>query len=242
MANTVSLILEKYTDDFGKEYENVTFKVGINPNINLSNPINGGANKVRCSSRRYFSMRKAILLFSDGSSIEIPLPSLDEIPSIITTYKAQSNIECVGIKGERWRVIPPALLGNTYATTPIAVADASDTSKFFYNYQLSGSDQSFVRSTSLEVEPDVIFKAQQECLDKITGAVGLNCSFNAGITPRKFIGTRGNATTGGSIKRQIIVSSSETATIKKCGQDIMGNFNCLGYQGESIKDAFDFYN
>ena len=70
----------------------------------------------------------------------------------------------------------------------------------------------------------------------------MNCSFNSGVTPRKFIGTRGNGTTGGSIKRQIIVSSSDPAKIKECGANVMGRFNCLGYQGESIKNAYDFYN
>ena len=142
MGNTISLIVPQYTDEFGNTYENLTFKVGVNPNIVLSNPINGGTNPPRCSNKTYFSMRKAIIYFTDGTSMEVPIPSLEDVPAAITAYKTNDNIECVALKGERWRVIPPAVLGNLYATTAIAVADQSGSSKFFYNYQLSGTTQS----------------------------------------------------------------------------------------------------
>ncbi len=246
MANKDSYVVDQYQSDFGDLYFDIRFSVDRQEQVPVpfSQPL-PTAITPRCGgARRLFSMRKGILVFTDNTSIELPIPTLAQVPSFASVYGANPNVACIVIKGEKWKAIPPGILGGNYAVTPIDGATKPAKSGFQYRYYLDGggANDAIIRNTSIETLPSSIFVAQQECLDKILGSDALSCGISGGgLKPRRFKGQRSNSATGGVISRQIIVSQNTETDIKTCGATVMTNFNCLGYEGTSIENAQDYY-
>lgn len=241
MANTESRIVATYTDDFGNTYENVPYKVERQEKLPLSDPLGPGPRSI-CGTRKYFSLRKAKVIFNDGFSIEVPIPSLDDVASVITALKANAEVACVGLIGEHWKVIPPGILGLSYATTGLEGVNKPPSTKFTYNYELDGSAAKIVRTVSIEALPTLLLTAQSACLDSVITQASVACAVSAGFSPRRFKGVRLNTATNGQFARQIVVSSSNPETIKTCAETVATNFNCLGYKGQSMANAFEWYN
>lgn len=244
MANVKSWVVSEYEDDFGNSYENLSFKVEIidDLNINAAGAYDEpSSRRVSCGTKQFFSMRKLVAIFNDGKSIELPIPSLNDVEDYISAWKTTDDVACVSLKGERWRVVPPGVLGGgSYATDGIAVANKPESIKYVYSYKLDANGSSIVRTTSVEESPAEVATAQASCLDVIANA-SQACSITQGFDARKFIGIRANTTTGRKLARQIIVSSNEPDTIKTCGADNMPTFNCLAYIGQTMANASDFY-
>lgn len=242
MANVEKRLIEVYTDDFGHTYENVPFKVEKQSKIDLNFPIRGTGIRSVCGARKYFSVRKAKVVFQDGFSIEIPIPNLDDVAEAMTVFKSNPDIACVGLIGEKWKVIPPGIMGGAYANTGLAGNDKPDTAKFIYNYELDGNSAKIIRSVSIEVLPALLLTAQSACLDKVVTTEAIACAVSDEFQPRMFKGVRINSATGGVFNRQIIVSASKASDIKDCGKKVMTNFNCIGYIGQTMANALEYYN
>ncbi|WP_342597674.1 hypothetical protein VKI21_06840 [Cyanobacterium aponinum UTEX 3222] len=243
MANKESYVVDTYESDFGDTYNDIRFSVEVQDKVGIpySQPIGNLRN--RCGTTQLFSMRKGILIFKDGFSVEIPISSLAQVADFVQQFKANPEVACIELKGEKWKSIPPGILGNSYAVSGIEGATKPPSSSFQYRYYPDGGGQNsqIIRRVSIETLPNAIYLAQQSCLDKVIGNT-LSCgSSSRDISPRHFKGQRANETTGGVISRKIIVSNNNPAEIKSCGANIMGNFNCLGYEGTSMQNAGDYY-
>lgn len=239
MANTGSYIIGSYTDDFGKTYNNLSFKANIANMAKTGTTFDLKTNqKVICGTSNLFRMRKAVAKFDDGSSVEVPISTIENVPTMVSLLIGSGAV-CVSVKGEKWGAIPPAILGGSYATSGIAGNASGDKVAYGYNYLLDGGDQ-IILKTNVEQGIDAIVLAQISCLDPNSSGIACGVS-NSGLKPRHFIGTRQNDTTGGVISRQIIVSSDNSQEIKNCGATVMTNFNCLAYVGQTIDNAELFY-
>jgi hypothetical protein len=241
MANTEKRTVGTYVDDFGNTYTNVPFKIGKQSKISIPFPLRDSSIKSICGARKYFNLRKAKVVFNDGFSIEIPIPNLADVKNVMNTYRSNPDIACVGLIGEKWRVVPPGILDGEYASTGLAGADKPPKAKFVYNYELDGGSSTIVRSVSIESLPAILLTAQSECLDKVTGGNSIACAVSEDFNPRMFKGFRINTATGGIFSRQIIVSTSKEEDILQCGKTVMTNFNCLGYQGQTMSNALEYY-
>jgi hypothetical protein len=240
MANTGSYIIGTYTDDFGKTYNDLSFKANIASMEKTGTTFDRKTNQRNiCGASGLFKMRKAIAKFNDGFSVEVPISTIENVPVMVSLLLGQPDIVCVAVKGERWSAIPPAVLGGNYATTGIDGNEKGVKAPYGYNYLLDGGDQ-IVLKTNIEQGVDVLVLAQIACLDSTP--TGLACGVsNSGLKPRRFVGTRENNLSGGVLSRQIIVSSDDPQEIKTCGATVMTNFNCLSYTGQSIDNAELFY-
>ncbi len=244
MANKESYVVDTYQSDFGGIYNDLPFSVEVQEKVDIpySQPIGNIRN--RCGTSRLFSMRKGILIFDDGFSVEIPISSLDQVRDFVLQFKENPAVACIEIKGEKWKSIPPGLLGGSYAISGVEGATKPESSSFQYRYYPDGGGQNsqIIRRVSIETLPDVIFTAQQACLDKVIGST-LSCGATSrDLSPRHFKGQRANTTTGGVISRRIIVSQNTPNEIKECGALVMSNFNCLGYEGTGLQNAGDYYS
>ncbi|AUC61797.1 hypothetical protein AA637_11855 [Cyanobacterium sp. HL-69] len=236
MANTKSYLLNNYTTDFGQSY-NLTFKAQdtMLDRVSANFPENNGDQP--CSLARLFKPRKLIVTFDDGKSLEVPVLSIGLVPAIASTLLGDTGVVCVALRGERWVSIPPAILGGSYATTGLAGEATPSKESIFYEYDIDGSSTLLLRTS---IETGALNNLQQACLRIQPQA--LSCSGSQGIQPRRFKGERFNLTTEGKIAKQVIVSSNSEADIRQCGQDIMANFNCMGYQGTNIPNVANFFN
>lgn len=234
MANTLSYVLANYRTDFGQLYD-ITFKA--NPtNLDRSGiPFDRNTDSI-CSTGRLFKPRKLIVTFNDGASVEVPVASIGLVPAIASTILGQSDVACVALRGERWVSIPPAILGGSYATTGFAGEAVPEKESVFYTYDLEGGSQLLLRTS---IELGSFNGIQRSCITEAPTA--LACAGGSGVRPRRFKGERFNTTTEGKISKQVIVSSASETEIRDCGEQIMNDFNCLGYQGTSIANVENFF-
>lgn len=245
MANTESRFVPFYVDDMGKSYDNLTFRVEEQEFLNLE-PFGYAKTDTldspKVCAQRYFSLRKLKATIKSGQSIEVPVPVLSDIPLLVQAISSalDGNLACLELLGEQWTAIPPAFLGGDYSKDGIEGAKKPPRETIHFEAQVDGLIDTFGYSISLQTLPDPIFKVQQSCVNKITQQ-GLKCSFTKGFTPRHYTGRIRNTSTGGEIKRKIFVDSNANSDIKTCGREIMGSFNCLGYTGNSMDNALEFY-
>lgn len=243
MAN-VELKQFDYTDDFGKEYKNfkLKFERGMLNRADFGYYDNRSNTKTpSCGGARYFTPRRIKAVFTDGKSIELPIPTLNDVKEAIEDILGKDDLACASLIGESWRVIPAGILGGEYATDGLAGADKPDTRKVRYEYTLDGGSQ-IIRAINIESQPDDLADAQEGCLKSSNDPTSIVCTIGTGISPRHFKGYRVNTTTGGRFGRMIPVSSNDTDAILGCGKDTMEFFNCLGYKGESMANVADFYS
>lgn len=245
MANTETFQLD-YTTDFGTTHDGVRFKVErglvdrIDSAISLS-PVTLTGRQASCGTAKYYQMRKAVVKFTDGFSVEVPIAELGIVNTTITALLGIADVVCVTLKGEKWKFVPPGIIGASYAGDGIASPqDKPNQVRLTYEYSLDG-DGDLILSTSVEVSPQEIYDSQISCLNVTTG-IPIKCAGSSGISPRKFIGERVNLTTGGTIRRQIIVGSNEESIIKSCGASQAPSWNCFSYIGQSIPNAGDYYS
>lgn len=243
MAN-IELKQFTYTDDFGKEYENykLKFERGQLEKADVGFYQDRGDGKaVTCGTASYFKPRRIKAVFTDGKSIELPIPTLGDVKSTAEQLLANTDIACLSLLGEQWRVIPAGILGGEYANDGLAGADKPSTEKIRYEYKLDGGSQ-IIRAISIEEAPSELADAQKSCITQVSGGVSIVCTVGGGIEPRHFKGYRVNTSTDGKFGRKIIVSDNSESDIKSCGANVMNAFNCLGYQGETIANLADFYS
>lgn len=241
MANTETFQVD-YKTDFGGEYAKFKFKVerGLMDRTGLSFDAPDNTRKASCGTAKYFQMRKAVVKFEDGKSIEVPIAELDIVSSVLGSLLTAAGVACVTLKGERWKFVPPGILGGNYAGDGIdSPLDKPLENSLSYNYTLDGGG-SLILNTSAELSPQEIYDSQISCLN-VTTDQAIKCSGSSGIKPRRFIGERANNTTGGTIRRQVIVGSAVESVIKQCGASQMPTWNCFSYVGQSIPNAGDYY-
>lgn len=244
MANKEVFTID-YQTDFGDMFNGLRWKVdrGMIERTGLNFgpvPISGRS----CGTNRYFSPRKVIAKYTDGKSIEVIVGAIDAVGLVARVINGTggSDLACISLKGESWSSIPPGILGGSYNPAGIDGTDKPTKTGVSYTYALDGGfgGNTLLLKSNFENSPQVIFDAQQSCLNTVSG--GLTCGVTGGIKSRHFQGQRENTATGGKISRQIIVSSASEAEIKSCGASVMGFFNCLGYKGTSMANMKDFYD
>lgn len=236
------LMVASYVTDFGEEITNLNFKFEVSNAFSDAGSVTGAiyaprAADINCGTNKLFSPRKAKILFKDGSSTELPIPSLDDVVNAMTNALGYGETACVSLIGERWSAIPPAKLGGSYNNGTIANSVKPPTTQSLIQYTLEGGDVIQLKR-SFYTEPQTVWEAQTSCI--VLGQGGNACSFGGSIDMRHFLGKIAT-TTGKSIARKIFVSASSASEIKQCGADVMDKFNCLGYQGTSIADASFYY-
>jgi hypothetical protein len=237
-----------YKDDFGNQYNNLNFKFEYsnkfsgNPNSLAGGGFVERTNTVSCSST-LFNMRKAKILWDDGSSTEIPIPRLEDVDIFMTELIAKSGVACVSLKGEHWANVPAPKLGKAFgdfASSAIAGAVKPPKQGVLFRYRLDGvgGNSGIIVKKSFYTLPAQIYTAQTDCIDALTN--DFNCSPTEGLELRHFTGKR-VTTGGGTIGRKVYVGIGTEATIKACGGDIIEFFNCVGYDGTSMANAELFY-
>lgn len=241
MPNIKSYLLPDYETDFGDKYD-LSFKVKENT-LYIPNYTEKPDDYSGCTGSLPFRIRKAVLRFTDGSTMELPILKLTDVDTALTTFMAEANVICVGLKGEQWTNIPPKILGASPNSAGAEGAVNPSRQTYSFDYTLDGTNGDTInRKMSFETTPTAIFEAQRKCLENALVDSGIPTCFSQGFEPRHFIGRILNTSTGGMMSRKIIVSSNTASDIKKCGTDTMPSFNCLAYKGQSINNVANFYD
>lgn len=249
MANVIATLqVNNYVTDFGETISKLPFKFEENDNFADASSLTGityplRTNEINCSTNSLFSPRKLKILFEDGTSTELPVPTLSSIQAAATVAKGTANVACVSLIGERWSAVPPAKLGGAadlYSTETIEGAVKPPRTAYSFDYKLDADAFTISARKSFQTLPEDIFQAQLQCLENASTEGSLVCSFAGQLELRHFTGRRAK-TGGGSIGRKIFVSKGVEAEIKQCGLDVAPKFNCLSYVGTSIGDVSLFY-
>lgn len=236
-----------YVDDFGNEYSNVPFKFeAIDGLTDIINQYDDRSSGIICSNTALFKMRKMIITMTTGNSIELPIPTLEEVDDYIGTALSGDGVACVGLRGEGWANIPPAKIGANYKNSSIVTAGTRNTRETWnYDYTIDGSGGTVIKlKTNFQVNPEPIYNAQKKCLANAALGSGICVAGGSalGLEPRRFVGKiKTDDSDTSSIARQIIVSANTNADIKQCGADVSAEFNCLAYYGQSVVDASTLY-
>ena len=242
--------IKKYVDDFGNEYNNVTFKYEDSDDFEDIAKLSGFAfikrpSQIICGNTSLFDLRKAIVTFNSGKSTEVPIPELKFVPAIIANLLKVDTVACVALDGEGWSYVPPAkvkLKQSNFATTGIKVENKPNRPRYEFTVSLDNDTDSFITVRNFQEKPKAIFDAQLACLkDSKQLKQSSICKNPEGFKLRHYTGVRRNDTSGGKVSRKVYVSSGKPEDIAKCAKDIAKAFNCLYYKGTSMSDASLFY-
>lgn len=127
--------MPKYLDDFGNEYQNLSFKIKEDaPKFSdvaqvgflTSSIYTPRGDAPPCSNAAYFEPRHLLATFNNGMRIKFPVPRPDVItpmikvlkPSVLANFvpgEGENEAICIDLVGERWSLVPPSIVGLTQA-------------------------------------------------------------------------------------------------------------------------------
>jgi len=196
-------------------------------------------NTVKCTGALGFSPRAAIVDFEDGSSIRFPIQlrsGPNGVRDTIQTLFALPGAVCIHLDGEKWTTVPtlgnPAI--NGYAVDP-GFADKR-AGVVTYESDMIGGDTK-VR-VAIEISPVVLSSVAIACAETRGTTIDEDgvCTNNiAGFKTRGYYMITKNLTTNGQLRRKAPVAAA--GDIVQCGLNAGGVANCVGYKGETIRNA-----
>lgn len=204
-----------YFDDFGNRYENLEFKqkedapqfkevaqIGF-LNSDLYKPREGRA---VCSNTSFFKPRHLEVTFNSGEKVIYPVPRTDAIDNMVRALKpsffqgvvpgaGSSEAACIKLVGERWNLVPPAILNvpaSEFRSTPLNANGFDRTAgKFSYNFEYV-SDVNGVGKVRLPfaitTDSDRLGNCQREGMTAFEEGQRTLCNARGlGIKPRRLI-------------------------------------------------------
>jgi hypothetical protein len=247
-------MLPSYTDDFGNQYTNLNVKFGDDAPVDVIEDLYSVRNAViSCAATSLFSPRALIATFTDGTIHRFPLGSraTADIEEAVLLLKTNDAV-CIDLEGESWSLVPQTFFTASFRTTPftdIPSSKVQESISFDYTPDIQASGT--VRlSTRIETNPTSLNECQKSALDDVEVQGGGICSGKSlGISPRKYIiqaiarkSGEGAGTKPRRVIRNAFVSAKAAATIKSQIDGIAPCANCVGYQGESVKNIHLLFN
>lgn len=239
--------LATYTDDFGNDYNDLSFKFGNDvPDALLQGLGLTQGTLLPCSGSVPFQPRYLQVTFDGGSVHRFPVATRDRIEAAVTVLRNfnQSGFRtvCINLEGEKWNLITsrafpattPSFRSNPY--TNIQDRGLKENVRFEYDSDVLGN--LIQLSVQVEVAPNDLNTCQKSCLQNPQTAIGICGGSGLGISPRKFtiqaLGSNGGITS--RVIRQVKVSNSQSQDIRGCITNIAPCAYCLSYKGESIRN------
>ena len=229
--------IDKYTDDFGNEYDNVPVKIqGNAPQIATCYTPKSG---VSCGGSLLFKKRHLLATFPDGRKLQYP--SADYADAVACGNILKAEAICIDLVGEYWSFVPGALLGNLqFKDTPYSGLPKRKVYKSWnYNYT---SSVNFIGTVKLVARIPTDNTDLEACAKaNLAGAQegGGICAAGGLVEPRHWIiqalADDGNPKLG-KVSRKAFVSANAGAAIKSSASGVADCAACLGYQGESVKN------
>lgn len=242
MPNITPLVMQNYTDDLGRSYENVKFKIKTEYSSGPTATLFGyrlPENQV-CATARFFAPRYLLASFSVNGrpeKIKFPVPRTEQIEPGLRALK-QIRAVCVDLVGEKWSLIPPSLGYTPSNPTYTLPQDSSKTSGTF-RYQSDVLGSNLRAKFAVEIAPDALSTQilNAFCMPDIQENDICAATFE-GFQTRRFVATAKNEN-GGSIVRQAPLTS--LAGVPTCLGQIGARASCVGYLGESVKNLQDYF-
>ncbi|MGD1909081.1 MAG: hypothetical protein ACFB0C_24260 [Leptolyngbyaceae cyanobacterium] len=223
-----------YTTDLGTAVNNLRFKMREDMLIAHSGfPV--AANNVCSAGGGLFTPRAIKVDLTDGSSIRFPVANPANIATAMAAFRTIPGFACAHLEGERWRFIPPALVGaaggnNTEYNIPDGPTTIITGSADYTSDLIGPTNVRF----KMEAEPAAIYVAVFSCLENpVIGTAP--CSPTAGIQPRKLTVDARNDN-GGTISR-LTKPQTFGGDVVDCAQTLYGVGLCVRYRGESARNA-----
>ncbi len=238
-----SHMMAAYTDDFGRVYQNQTFKIqGEAP---LLDQFYQDRVVAVCSGSRFFKFRHLLATFANGRKLMYPVNT----PANVIDWAGQllqAGALCIDYVGERWGFIPKTQIQGTYRSEPYTGIPPRKTyQSLSFDYASDVPEIDAVRlSTRIPIDNQDLYACQREGLENVQEGAGI-CNAAGVIEPRRFI-IQARATDSfnaeeyrnGTIRRNAIVSAS--INLQTVGENIVTCAECLGYQGEDIPNIHLF--
>jgi hypothetical protein len=238
-----SHMMSVYTDDFGRTYQNQTFKIQGQAPL-LSSFYQSRVASV-CTGSRFFKFRHLLATFENGRKLQYPVNTPANALSWTQQLLANGAL-CVDYIGERWGFIPKTQIQGTYRSTPYTGIPPRKTyQSLSFNYASDVPSIDALRlSTRIPIDNQDLYACQREGLVGVEEGAGI-CNAAGVIEPRRYI-IQARATDSfnsedyrnGTIRRNAIVSNS--ASLQTTGENIVTCAECLGYQGEDIPNIHLF--
>lgn len=213
---------------------------------------------VPCPETDNLTPRRLRFIFSDASSLSVPIASKDNIiqtaNSIITNINAVLpqglTIVCIQEEGERFLDVLAEFNNANFTNTPVAPTNASRYYSGTANYQTDVGNQQLLLPFKILSEdpanpPAVLAQAWQSCVGELNQA-NFGCGGNSRRHDhRRFIPQfvvnavvgGGEGSVNGVESHEIPILNRATGEIQNCGQAIVDNLTgsifCMSYRGHN---------
>jgi hypothetical protein len=258
-------MIEEYTDDFGRKYKNVFFKIQ-NGAPKLDSLYKARPAALSCGGGLIFKPRALVVTFGDGRTLRYPVAAQNKIDDIVKELlpSAADNLTpgtgadeavCINLDGEEWSLVPGSIFGGlSFKTTPynnIPNRGKKETGTYSYQSDVDGLGK-LTLGYSVEELPADLANCQKAGMAEIKSGRGI-CSASAlGIDPRHFViqalwtaddnSILPGGKAGGNVRRRANVSGYDENILpgSKKPQDVAKEIDkcayCLGWKGESIRN------
>lgn len=244
--------LTSYTDDFGRTYTNLPFKIS---EFYANNPAFQGQWSDRqaaipCSPGSLFTTRRLVVTFLRNDDvagivyerIQMPVATRAAVLPTVQALLQQANVICIDYEGERWTSLPGSFLPqgvsfNPLATIEVGLSATKVSGTISYEAEYSGG--TVTTSYRIERFPESVSDTFVQCVDDFT--VNALCSDAADITTRRLIVKARKFFDGevrpGTVVRSVPISRESSSDILTCLALVAPIVVCAGYEGEKVKNV-----
>lgn len=220
-----------YVDDFGEAHQ---FNVKIRADKAAEASWYLPATNVDCGVTRIFTPRHLKATYRDGSVIQYVVPTVanmdDKIKEVWDPTDPDKAV-CVDLVGEKWSLrVGKGTAGTAYAVPAGRIA--KNTGTIQYTSDVTGTTIS--AKIAIEQEPATLVAGVVSCWQPRTPNTPCSATV-AGFRTRHFISMSPNTTTGGMIVRKF--PAKIATTLKDCEAKVAAVSLCVGYKGESVRNA-----
>lgn len=230
MPNMVSRQMT-YTNDINGQSQVIRFKIK-EQYADILPAYLPPTNTPVCSTQGLFKPRAAVALFETGERIKFPLPDSDLAANIgRLVLLRDAGAICIDLVGEEWRQIAGSTVPIPSYNVPDGFSDKTG-GIMTYASDIAGVDQQ-VR-VNYEIAPIQLSAVVADCVGTLI--VGGVCTTQlGGFKTRRVIMTAANAVTNGAFVRSAPVTT--IAEVPNCITAAQGVTPCVGYVGESVRNA-----
>lgn len=220
-----------YLDDFGETHQ---FNVKIRDDMAAKVPWYLPAVDVDCGVTKIFTPRHFKATYRDGSTIQIVVPNVAGMDARIKEIWDPTDPDkavCVDLVGEKWTLRPgKGTAGITYS--PPSARSPKITGTIQYTADVINGVMS--AKVAIEQEPAALVGGVTGCYEPVTPNTPCTAA-TAGFRTRHFVAMAPNGTTGGMIVRK--VPAKNPADLISCENGVAAVALCVGYKGESVRNA-----
>lgn len=234
--------LAEYHSDLGIKYEELRFKISeyygkdLAGKLGYKAPIGG-----LCSPTFLFKPRAVIATYKDGAKIRFPVPSPQKIKDAVEELLKLTDVVCIDLDGEEWRVIPPSVGDYTPKFQNFQLPDGKAkkiTGVMLYSSDIAGKNTP-VRF-AVEAEPNQVITLAKGCWNDRGPK---SCASPIPIRARHVIfygtGKTLKSATGFEHTQKIVRKFPVEDLVKLCNciKRVGREAECLGYKGESVRNV-----